>query len=290
MRTIACNHHANQEGLSFCFGQEAAYTWRLPTNRIQRPMTQHPHMESQQARVLVQLRDLILKGEFMPGERLAEIPLAEQLQASRTPIRLALATLEHEGLIVQSPGGGYQMRGFTAKQVADAIRMRGVLDGYAARRLAEDGPSRALLRELHECLEEGDRIVKKPAMDLDDYAAYVEMNDRLHSLITRGADNDVLARLMDTLNAMPFAACSAMLPMQSSRTEGTQSMQQAHQTHHALVRAIERGQGLLAQALGEEHVEIALMNLDFALEKPELANQIMPGIRLVATVAGRISN
>ena len=67
-------------------------------------------------------------------------------------------------------------------------------------------------------------------------------------------------------------------------------MQQAHQTHHALVRAIERGQGLLAQALGEEHVEIALMNLDFALEKPELANQIMPGIRLVATVAGRISN
>jgi GntR family transcriptional regulator of vanillate catabolism len=42
-------------------------------------------MDSQQNRVLVQLRDLILKGEFVPGERLAEIPLAEKLGASRTP-------------------------------------------------------------------------------------------------------------------------------------------------------------------------------------------------------------
>lgn len=56
-------------------------------------------MDSQQSRVLVQLRDMILKGEFVPGERLAEIPLAEKLEASRTPVRLALASLEHEGLI-----------------------------------------------------------------------------------------------------------------------------------------------------------------------------------------------
>ncbi len=39
-------------------------------------------MDSQQSRVLVQLRDLILKGEFGPGERLAEIPLAEKLGAA----------------------------------------------------------------------------------------------------------------------------------------------------------------------------------------------------------------
>jgi GntR family transcriptional regulator of vanillate catabolism len=48
-------------------------------------------MTSLQTQVLVQLRDLILKGEFSPGERLAEIPLAEKLNASRTPVRAALA-------------------------------------------------------------------------------------------------------------------------------------------------------------------------------------------------------
>lgn len=243
-------------------------------------------MESQQSRVTVQLRDMILKGEFAPGERLAEIPLAERLDASRTPVRLALATLEHEGLIEPLPGGGYQMRRFTAREVGDAIQVRGVLEGFAARLLAEHGPSRQLLRELHDCLEEGDRAVNKSTMDLDDYAVYVEMNTRLHAAILEGSGNVALQRTMEMLNGQPFAAASAMLPMQSSMEEGHQWMKLAHRQHHALVQAIERGQGYRAQALCEEHVEIARMNLDYAMEKPELAAKVMPGIRLV-TDAGR---
>ncbi|MNS70332.1 transcriptional regulator NanR [compost metagenome] len=239
-------------------------------------------MDSQQSRVLVQLRDLILKGEFVPGERLAEIPLAEKLGASRTPVRLALASLEHEGLIEQSPSGGYQMRRFTSQEVADAIRVRGVIEGFAARLLAEDGVSRQLLRDLKDCLEDGDRAVNKPSMEIDDYAAYVEMNDRFHRLILEGCGNLALKRVMDMLGGQPFAAPSAMLPMQSSMEEGQQWMRQAHRTPHAMVQAIERGQGSRAQALGEEHVEIARMNLDYALERPELAAELMPGIRLVA--------
>ncbi len=239
-------------------------------------------MDSQQNRVLVQLRDLILKGEFVPGERLAEIPLAEKLGASRTPVRLALTSLEHEGLIEQSPSGGYQMRRFTSQEIADAIRVRGVIEGFAARLLAEDGAPRQLLRELHECLDEGDRVVNKPAMGLDDYAAYVQMNDRFHKLIMQGCANSALQRVMEMLDRQPFASPSAMLPMQSSMEEGQQWMKIAHRTHHALVQAIERGQGSRAQALGEEHVEIARMNLDYALERPELAAELMPGLRLVA--------
>lgn len=238
-------------------------------------------MDTQQSRVLVRLRDLILKGEFVPGERLAEIPLAERLEASRTPVRLALASLEHEGLIEPSPSGGYQMRRFTSKEIADAIRVRGVIEGFAARLLAEDGASRQLLRELHTCLEDGDKAVNKATMELDDYAAYVEMNDRFHKLILEGCGNLALRRVMDLLGGQPFASPSAMLPMQSSMEEGQQWMRQAHRMHHALVQAVERGQGSRAQALGEEHVEIARMNLEYALEKPELAAELMPGIRLV---------
>ena len=239
-------------------------------------------MDSQLSRVLVQLRDMILKGEFEPGERLAEIPLAERLGVSRTPVRLALGSLEHEGLIEPSPSGGYQMRRFTSQEIADSIRLRGVLEGFAARLLAEDGAPRQLLRELHDCLDAGDEAVNKPGMDLDDYAAYVEMNDRFHRLILEGCGNAAIKRVMDALGSQPFAAPSAMLPMQSSMQEGHQWMQQAHRTHHAMVQAIERGQGSRAQALGEEHVEIARMNLDYALERPELAAQLMPGMRLVA--------
>lgn len=239
-------------------------------------------MDSQQSRVLVQLRDMILKGEFTPGERLAEIPLAEKLGASRTPVKLALASLEHEGLIEASPAGGYQMRRFTSQEIADSIRVRGLIEGFAARLIAEDGAPRQLLRSLKDCLADGDRVVDKPSMTLDDYAAYVQMNDRFHALIIEGCNNSSVKRIMEMLDSQPFASPSSMLPMQSSMEEGHEWMKHAHRTHHSLVQAIERGQGYRAQALGEEHVEIARMNLDYALERPEIAESVMPGIRLVA--------
>lgn len=237
--------------------------------------------QTQQSRVLLQLRDLILKGAFAPRERLAEIPLAERLHASRTPVRLALAALEHEGLIEPSPGGGYQIRSFTAQEVDHAIQSRGVLEGYAARLLAEEGVSRQLSRELHECLKQGDTAVYKSEMTLDDYAVYVEMNDRLHQLIVQGCGNSSVARLIDMLSGQPFAAPSAMLPMQSSMAEGQHWMQMAHRAHHSLVQAIENRQGLRAQMLGEEHVQIARMNLENAVRQPELSAEVMPGIKLL---------
>ena len=240
-----------------------------------------PIPESQQSRVLIQLRDLILKGAFAPGERLAEIPLAEKLDASRTPVRLALTTLEYEGLIEAVPSGGYRMRGFTATEVSHAIQTRGVLEGYAARLLAEKGPSKQLVRQLRQCLDEGDEAVNKIQMNFDDYATYVQVNERIHALILEGCGNRTVQRMMEMLNGQPFAAPSAMLPMQSSHEEGTRSMQQAQLQHHALVQAIERRQGTRAQALGEEHVEIARMNVEYATNNPELAAEVMPGIRLV---------
>jgi GntR family transcriptional regulator of vanillate catabolism len=243
-------------------------------------------MDSQQSRVLVQLRDMILKGEFTPGERLAEIPLAEKLGASRTPVKLALASLEHEGLIEASPSGGYQMRQFTSREIADAIRVRGLIEGFAARLIAEDGAPRQMLRALKDCLADGDRVVNKESMSLDDYAAYVQMNDRFHALIIEGCNNSAVKRIMEFLDSQPFASPSSMLPMQSSMEEGHEWMKHAHRTHHALVQAIERGQGSRAQALGEEHVEIARMNLEYALERPEIAESVMPGIRLLAHRAG----
>ncbi len=238
---------------------------------------------TQQSRVLIQLRDLILKGAFAPGERLAEIPLAERLDASRTPVRLALTTLEYEGLIEAVPSGGYRMRGFTPEEVTHAIRTRGVLEGYAARQLAEKGMAPHLARHLRECLVQIDAAVNKPSMSLDDYAAYVDGNSRFHALILEGCGNRTVQRMMDMLNGQPFGAPSAMLPMQSSLEEGTRWMQHAHYQHHMLLQAIEQGQGARAQALGEEHVEIACMNVDYATRNPEVAAQVLPGIRLVTT-------
>ena len=93
--------------------------------------------QSQTVKATLGLRELVLDGEFSPGERVPEIGLAKRLGVSRTPLRLALSTLAHEGLLEPLPGGGFVVRAFTLRDVTDAIELRGVLEGTAARLAAE---------------------------------------------------------------------------------------------------------------------------------------------------------
>lgn len=239
-------------------------------------------MESLQTRVLVQLRDLILKGEFSPGERLTEIPLADKLKASRTPVRAALAALESEGLVEALASGGYVMRQITPAEIDDAICVRGHLEGMAARLIAERGMSSPVLSELKECLRDGDAVIEKNTLTIDDYTAYTQMNDRFHDLVIRGTGNGALARAIDQVNRLPFAAASALVPSPAAIEQGKKWLMIAHYQHHELVKAMEHRQGTRAQALAEEHVNISRQNLQLVLARPESAAKFMPAIVLVA--------
>ena len=92
---------------------------------------------SHTARALFSLRELLMRGEFAPGERMSELPLVARLGVSRTPIRLALERLAHMGLLDISASGGFTVRGYTAAEALDAIEIRGVIEGTAARLAAE---------------------------------------------------------------------------------------------------------------------------------------------------------
>lgn len=236
---------------------------------------------SLQETVLMQLRDLILRGEFVPGQRLAEQQLAERLGASRTPVRAALVTLEQEGLIEVNDTGGYVTRPFTAQEVLDAIAVRGLLEGMAARLVAEHGVSRQLQGDLQACLDEGDRLLAANPLTLESYAAYADMNDRFHALILQASGNRALQRAVTLNNRQPFAPASAMLPMQGAVALDRDWMLYAHRQHHMLLAAMRRGEGARAQALAEEHTQVAQENMRLALERRTEAEQSMPGIRLV---------
>src|ERR1044071_5528762 len=92
---------------------------------------------SQTARAFIGIRELLLLGEFARGERISELPLAARLGMSRTPIRLALERLAHIGLLESTSTGGFTVREFTLAEVRDAIEVRGILEGTAARLAAE---------------------------------------------------------------------------------------------------------------------------------------------------------
>jgi GntR family transcriptional regulator of vanillate catabolism len=236
---------------------------------------------SVQETVLMQLRDLILSGEFEPGRRLAEQQLAERLGASRTPVRSALVTLEQEGLVETNETGGYLMRQFTVREVSDAIAVRGHLEGMAARLVAEHGLTRQLALDLEACVAEGDAALAPNPLTVADYARYAAMNDRFHALILEASGNRALQRAVQLNDKLPFAPASAMLPMQGGLEIDRDWMLYAQRQHHMLFDALKRGEGARAQALAEEHTQVAQMNLRQALERRSESEQVMPAMRLV---------
>jgi GntR family transcriptional regulator of vanillate catabolism len=236
---------------------------------------------SLQETVLMQLRDLVLRGEFEPGRRLAEQQLAERLGASRTPVRAALVTLEQEGLVQVNETGGYVVRQFTAQEVADAIAVRGHLEGMAARLVAEHGMSRQLEGELRACLDECDQALAADPLTYESYARYAAANDRFHAAVLQACGNRALQRAVALNDKLPFAPASAMLPMQSSLAADRQWMHYAHRQHHMLFDALKRGEGARAQALACEHTEVAQMNLRNALAQRSETERVLPAIRLV---------
>lgn len=83
--------------------------------------------------VLAVLRNAILEGAFAPGEHLSEADLADQLEVSRGPIRDALASLAHEGLVVAEPHKGATVPLLSKDDVDEIYSLRLALETLAAR-------------------------------------------------------------------------------------------------------------------------------------------------------------
>jgi GntR family transcriptional regulator of vanillate catabolism len=230
-------------------------------------------------RAQLRLRDLILNGEFVPGERLSELPLVERIGVSRTPLRLALAALEHEGLLRGLPGGGYVVREFTRADIRDAIELRGVLEGTAARFAAERGASRRDLRALRSINDSVEPLVR--LADYESFERYVALNEVFHTRLLKIAGSPLLERTIDGVLSLPFASPSSLVLQHAQLPQSREILVVAHRQHVGMVEAIERREGARADSLAREHARIALTNLEIVLSHRGLIEQV-PGASLLA--------
>jgi GntR family transcriptional regulator of vanillate catabolism len=233
---------------------------------------------TQITRALLRLRELILSGQFEPGERMSELPLVERLGVSRTPLRLALAELEHEGLLRSLTGGGYAVREFTQSDISDAIELRGVLEGTAARFAAERGASRRELRALHLLNERIRELVHRA--DFESFEEYVDLNKRFHARLLTIAASPMLERALDAIVSLPFAGPSSFVLAEAELPESREILVAAHRDHLALVEAIERRQSARAEAVAREHARLALTNLEIVLRHRDVRDRV-PGAALI---------
>jgi GntR family transcriptional regulator of vanillate catabolism len=219
-------------------------------------------MNRHQTRAIVRIREMILRGDLSAGARVAEAPLAELLGMSRTPVRHSLPVLAQVGLLAQHVTRGYVVRGLSTADILDAIDLRGVLEGMAARRIAETGASRAVLQALRVCLAEGDQILAEGHVADKAEALYVDMNVRFHQIIVLECRSAIIQQALERNARIPFAGPQALAVDKTSLERMHETLAYAHRQHHYIVSAIERREGSRVEALMREHTNPVKENLN----------------------------
>jgi GntR family transcriptional regulator of vanillate catabolism len=216
--------------------------------------------------VVLKLREMILRGELPGGQRVAEIPIAERLGVSRTPVREALMVLAQEGLLEMAGKRGYRVVEFGDKEIEDAVDLRGILEGTAARLVAEAGPGPELLSVLEACLVTGAEIVDSERYGVDEDIRWAEMNSRFHRAIVEACDNRPLQGALALNDKLPFASAQALLGGESRSLSVAKRhrevMRLAQQDHQQVVTALRQRQGARVDALMREHARRALINVE----------------------------
>lgn len=215
-------------------------------------------MKKDKHAVLSILRDKILSGALKQGDRLVEIPTAEMLGVSRTPVRIAFRALEQEGLLTQLPRRGYQVREITNDEIAGSVEVRGVLEGLAARQIVEKGLAGEVIAELKQCLSDGDALFRDRSFNEEKVQTYVEMNRKFHDVLVKGSQNNAIAMALQINEHMPMASVSSLVFNPDESDREYERLYYAHQQHHDIVQAIEAGQGARAESLMKEHAQAAM--------------------------------
>jgi GntR family transcriptional regulator of vanillate catabolism len=232
---------------------------------------------SQTERVILTLRAMLLRGDFHPGERLTELTLVPLLRASRTPVRHALDHLAHEGLLEELPTTGFRAREFAFADIWDALEIRGVLEGTAARLAAErltDPEELAALRLYCQ------QVMHLLPMTRARFPRYIQINEAFHTELWRLSKSDILRRTIEKIVALPFAAPGALVFSSPEPKDSQTDTIVAIEQHRALVDAIERREGTRAEAIAREHARLAGRALERALQNQEWFSR-MPGGRLI---------
>ena len=124
---------------------------------------------------LTRLRQLVLTGELLPGEKLNQAELAQRLGVSRVPVREALASLRAEGLVEARPNTGYTVVRPSVEDLAEIYQMRALLEDVLLRSLDLASIDVDRLHALNERLAALDPMTH--------FAEYREVNEAFHFAI-----------------------------------------------------------------------------------------------------------
>ncbi|MBE0412817.1 GntR family transcriptional regulator [Yoonia sp.] len=222
-------------------------------------------------RALVGLRDRILVGDLVQGDRVSEVALSEELGISRTPLREAMRELVDQGLLERLPNGGCRVSSLTKRDVQDFIALRGLMEGAVFRIAAERGITKEKRESCESVISEIDIALGESVAHID-FDRYVALNAKLHQKLAALCDSTVMVAELARISKRPMAGPSAFLSDQALAPKTLQSLYVAQYQHKAILNAIANREGARAESLAREHARLAHRNLEFFLasERPTI--------------------
>ena len=187
------------------------------------------------------LEDAILNGSYKEGDSLNELRLSKSLGVSRTPVREALMQLELEGLVKNIPNKGAVVVGISEQDVEDIYEIRIRTEGLAARLCAEKITDEEL-EELEQCMALQEYYLKKQ----DSAKEMGELDGEFHRIIFAASKS---RPLQNVLTSFHNYVCV------TGRAEESVS------EHRAILEAITKHDGELAEKLTAEHIKNARDNI-----------------------------
>ncbi len=139
------------------------------------------------------VKDYILKGHYMPGERIVIDAVAKQLGVSITPVREALHHLAAQGLVLVEPHKGFIVKKWNKKEIEDLLFLRMYLEKLAVRLFIQRGAQKNN-QALAQIIEK-----MQVASEMNDLENLTRLNSEFHRTIINGSGNEELSKIMNSL-------------------------------------------------------------------------------------------
>lgn len=146
--------------------------------------------------VYEELKLQILTGGIVPGTRMMEVELAEEMGVSRTPIREAIRKLEKEGLVTIEPRRGAYASRISTEDMVEILEVRQDLEGLAAF-FAATRMSKENLEELKSIAEKYNKAVEEGNMQ-----DMIRFDTMFHRKIVDSCSNKILVHMVEQLQEM----------------------------------------------------------------------------------------
>lgn len=205
---------------------------------------------TERERIVEVLRDRILSGVLVPGERISLDATAAEFGTSRTPVREACLALDADGLVRVAQRSGITVVGLSEESILENFAVMAALSGVAAQWAARRASplERARIREVHREITAGLRVG-------DDVS---RLNWEFHGEINKACGSSRLREML--------ASAARMIPRRFFELFPSHVVDGVDE-HEELVVAIEQGRESDARRLAEQHFESAVGVLREHFEK-----------------------